>query len=177
MGKMNTAMCDFLSTKRRFADLFNGVFFKGREVIRPDELQAASEQYAIVDDEISHRFRDIKMYLHTGEALRILAVENQNKIDYTLPYRCMHYDALEYGKQLKELQEYNKENQLLHTSAEWLSGVTAKDRLAPVYTLCLYHGEESWDGPSSLKDMMDFGDDRDSMSSFFFGLSNALVLY
>ena len=167
MGKVNTVMCDFLGKKRRFADLFNGIFFKGREVIQPAQLQAASEQYPIVDDEISHRFRDIKMYLHTGEALRVLAVENQNKIDYTLPYRCMHYDALEYGRQLKELQEYNKENHLLNTSAEWLSGVTAKDRLAPVYTLCLYHGEEPWNGPNSLKDMMDFGDDRDCMSSFF----------
>ena len=26
-------------------------------------------------------------------------------------------------------------------------------------TLCLYHGEEKWDGPRSLKDMMDFGAD------------------
>lgn len=34
-----------------------------------------------------------------------------------------------------------------------------EERLAPVYTLCLYHGAEEWDGPRSLKDMMDFGEE------------------
>ena len=34
-----------------------------------------------------------------------------------------------------------------------------EERFAPVYTLCLYHGAEDWDGPRSLKDMMDFGED------------------
>lgn len=30
-----------------------------------------------------------------------------------------------------------------------------------MYTICLYHGEEKWDGPFSLKDMMDFGADKE----------------
>lgn len=38
-----------------------------------------------------------------------------------------------------------------------ISKVCRQDRLAPVYTLCLYHGVERWDGPRCLKDMMDFG--------------------
>lgn len=37
----------------------------------------------------------------------------------------------------------------------------------PVYTLCLYHGEEKWDGPRTLKDMMNFGEDTDLMSRHF----------
>ena len=34
--------------------------------------------------------------------------------------------------------------------------------MVPVYILCLYHGEEKWDGPRSLADMVGFaeGDDR-----------------
>lgn len=167
MGKMNTAMRSFLSDRRRFADLFNGCLFQGREVIRAEELQEASEQYAVTEAEPVERVRDIKMILRTGGALRVLALENQNKVDYTLPYRCMQYDTLEYGKQLEKLKRINREGKHLHTPAEWLCGVAAEDKLAPVYTLCLYHGEEPWDGPLALRDMMDFGADKDSMSCLF----------
>lgn len=84
MGKINTAMCSFLSNKERFADLFNGAL-----------------------------------------------------------------------------------NHCLHNPAEWLSGITKNDRLAPVYTLCLYHGEEPWDGPHSLRDMIHFGNNSDNLNHFF----------
>ena len=40
-------------------------------------------------------------------------------------------------------------------------GILKSDRLTPTYTLCLYHGKEIWDGPRSLKDMMDFGEDKE----------------
>lgn len=156
MGKMNTALCSFLSNTIRFADFFNGVLFQGREIIRASDLQAASEQYSETEGTNSQNFRDIKMYLGSGETLRILALENQNSVDYTLPYRCMQYDAMEYGRQLKELKQYNTSRKLLRNSAEWLCGITKDDRLAPVYTLCLYHGEDPWDGPLTLKDMMRF---------------------
>lgn len=132
MGKINTAMCSFLSNKGRFADLFNGALFQGRNIIKAEDLKAASEQYPVMDGKTLHRFRDIKMYLNSGEALRILALENQN---------------LE--------------------PAERLSGITQNDRLTPVYTLCLYHGEEPWNGPHTLRDMMNFGNDCDNLSHFF----------
>ncbi len=35
------------------------------------------------------------------------------------------------------------------------------------YLLWVYHGEEEWDGPRTLKDMMDFGDDHDGFSKVF----------
>ena len=167
MGKMNTAMCSFLSSTNRFADFFNGVLFQGREIIRASDLQAASEQYSETAGTHSQSFRDIKMYLGSGETLRILALENQNSVDYTLPYRCMQYDAMEYGRQLKELKQYNTSRKLLRNSAEWLCGITKDDRLAPVYTLCLYHGEDPWDGPLTLKDMMRFDGDREKLQQYF----------
>ncbi len=167
MGKLNTAMRCFLCDRRRFADLFNGALFQGRPAIKPDDLSEASELYADLKGGLRDRTRDIKMSLRTGGALRILAVEHQANSDYTLPFRCMRYDSLEYGKQLQELKLHNKTRQLLHSPAERMCGLTAQDRLAPVYTLCLYHGEEVWDGPLSLREMMDFGKDHDSMSRFF----------
>lgn len=42
------------------------------------------------------RIRDLKKYIKTRGSLRILAVENQNQVDYSMPFRCMEYDILEY---------------------------------------------------------------------------------
>ena len=38
MGETDLCMQEYLRDKSRFADLFNGVFFSGREVVRPEEL-------------------------------------------------------------------------------------------------------------------------------------------
>lgn len=107
------------------------------------------------------------MTLKNSRTLRILAVENQANIDYTMPYRCMQYDTMEYGKQLKERKNANHAGKLLNTPSERLCGLTRTDRISPVYTLCLYHGEEPWDGPLSLRDMMDFGNENDGMEPYF----------
>ena len=167
MGKLNTAMRTFLCDRERFADLFNGVFFQGKPVIRAERLLEASETYSDIADNLLDRTRDLKMMTDAGETLRILALENQANIDYTLPYRCMQYDTLEYGRQIRERKKYNKARKLLSTPAERLCGITRQDRLVPVYTLCLYHGEEPWDGPLSLRDMVGFGADKEDMGRFF----------
>lgn len=58
---------------------------------------------------------------------------------------------------------------------ERLGKFRKKDQIAPVYTICLYHGIEEWDGPRCLKDMMDF--DREGsageMGEVICGLSDA----
>lgn len=176
MGKVNNVMRHYVSNKRRFADLFNGVFFQGNNVIRADELTEASEQYTELAAENAgtleagerlERIRDIKMNLKSGEGLRILAVENQNHVDYSMPFRCMEYDSMEYRKQIEELKQENRAKAGLRTMAEKFCGLKGNDRLKPVYTLCLYHGIEKWDGPRCLKDMMEFGEDPDRMSRFF----------
>ena len=169
MGKPDTVMQSYLSDRERFADLFNGVFFQGEQVIRACDLQEASERYGDTAKHGTNRLRDIKMNVKGGGALRILAVENQAVVDYTMPCRCMRYDVMEYEKQLRELKNRNLRHRqnVLSTSAEWLCGIAKTDRLFPVYTLCLYHGEEPWDGPLSLKDMMDFGKENDRLRQSF----------
>lgn len=169
MGKPDTVMQSYLSDRERFADLFNGVFFQGEQVIRSCDLQEASERYSETEGQGANRFRDVKMSLKDGGSLRILTVENQANVDYTMPCRCMRYDVMEYEKQLRELRNgnYNNRQNLLRTPAEWLCGVSKNDRLIPVYTLCLYHGEEPWDGPRSLRDMMNFGGESDRFQRYF----------
>lgn len=165
MGKDAICMEEFLQDKERFADLFNGSLFLGKRVILPEELLSASEKYAEQREKESplqkkRRERDVKMYLSCGTQLRILAVEAQKYVDYSMPVRCMNYDAQEYMKQLRELQQKNSrlilEKKVMPTTAERLCRVMKTDRLHPVYTMCLYYGREPWDGPRDLWHMMSF---------------------
>ena len=117
---------------------------------------------------LSGRSRDVKMRLKSGEVLRVLAVENQNQVDYTMPLRCMEYDALEYRKQLSEHKERNRRgNYRGMTGAERLCGMRKEEKLFPVYTICLYHGEKEWDGPRKLSEMMDFGKEGEAFEGMF----------
>lgn len=174
MGNINTVMQHYLEDRRRFADLFNGVFFQGREKIKPQMLRNedgrytafAAEKRNLVEGKRTERIRDLKMWMESGGLLRILAVENQNLVDYAMPFRCMQYDTMEYGKQTEELKKRNRQSNMLETPAEKMCGMRKQDKLIPVYTLCLYHGEKEWDGPRSLKDMMQFGEE-DEMECFF----------
>ena len=53
----------------------------------------------------------------------------------------------------------NRDNQNTD-SATFLSGFTKSDRLKPVVTVTIYWGADSWDGPTSLKEMMEPMDDK-----------------
>ena len=50
MGKYDRCMKAYLQDKRRFADLFNGSCFQGRQVIRAEDLEEASENYVTAEE-------------------------------------------------------------------------------------------------------------------------------
>ncbi len=189
MGQKNNVMNHYFRNKKRFADLFNGVYFQGEAVINSEALTEISGMYEEPENNLlseyqnedkhdlgaepkmppkrKQRMRDIEMSLNTGEVFRLLAIENQENVNYIMPFRCMQYDALEYSRQITDLQARNDKDGDYETGDEWLCKVKKTDHLTPVYTLCVYHGEDEWDGPRSLKDMMDFGEDSDGMSRYF----------
>lgn len=122
---------------------------------------------------ILDRTRDV-IKMSTGNAeYQILAVENQQAIHYGMPLRCLLYDGLTYLKRIEDLAKSNRENGELHGTDEFLSGLQKTDKLIPCYTLVVYWGEKSWDGPRTLKDMMQF--DRPDMVPFFCDYSMNLV--
>ena len=191
MGQKNLVMNHYFRNKERFADLFNGVYFQGEKVINSKDLTEISGVYeeseeaplvevgtqncvagnedkaTLMPPPRKSRNRDVEMSLSTGEVFRLLAIENQENVNYIMPFRCMQYDTLEYSRQISDLQAKNVKDDEYDSGDEWLCKVKKTDRLTPVYTLCVYHGEEEWDGPRSLKDMMDFGEDGDGMSRYF----------
>lgn len=176
MGKKNIVWNHYLRDKRRFADVVNGFLYQGEQVVLAEELTDVSTVYVKpeVPDETmdaegaqTERIRDIRMSSRSGETYCLYAVENQETVNYAMPFRCMEYDTLEYGRQLNEIRKKNIEEKSFTSDAEWLSKVKKTDRLTPIYTICLYHGEEPWDGPRSLRDMMNLGEDKERLSRCF----------
>ena len=84
----------------------------------------------------------------------IWGLENQCKIHYAMPLRTMLGDALSYLKEYNEIVARNKHEKKFSSSDEFLSGLKKTDRLPPVISLCVYYGEDEWDGPLSLTDML-----------------------
>lgn len=156
MGKYDDAMYLFLTDNRRFADLFNGTVFFGEEVLHADALENSSERYVLDKPKTENRYRDIKKCLKGGAGFCVMAIENQGSIDYSMPWRIMQYDSLEYETQLRELEKRRQYGLGEGNASAQETKFSKEDRLYPVYTICFYHGTKPWDGPKSLKEMMDF---------------------
>ena len=178
--KQNDVLLDYFDDNDRFADFFNGILFQGRPEVRAEELEEASERYTQREKngrrqigakkgeiEYRSRFRDLKKRMKDGGTLRILAMEAQELVDYSMPFRCMNYDVQEYLHQLRQLQNRNEREKIYDTPAEKLCRLRKEDRIFPVYTICLYHGMEEWNGPLSLKNMMDFGSHKKGFDAYF----------
>ena len=84
----------------------------------------------------------------------LVALQNQPKIHYAMPVRVMNTDAANYHNQWTELQKLHRKNKDLTGSAEFLSGMKKEDRLKPVLTIVAYFGREPWNGPRTLKDLL-----------------------
>ena len=181
MGKYDEAMYRYLSDNDRFADLFNAVLFGGRAVVQGELLEDASERYVDVLSDAASRMgageqprydssvRDIRKRMRTGECLVVTAIENQSAIDYAMPWRIMRYDQMEYGRQIRDIissrrAAFEKQGR---SGGNWMKRLQQDDRLCPVYTICFYHGTETWDGPRSLRDMMQFGQEADGWQELF----------
>ena len=72
-----------------------------------------------------------------------------------MPLRHMVGDAFSYLKEYDEIAAGNRQDKTFQTSDEFLSNFKKTDRLHPVISLCVYYGENEWDGPFSLKDMLE----------------------
>jgi len=72
-----------------------------------------------------------------------------------MPLRHMLGDSLSYLKEYNEIADRNKMDKDFQSSDEFLSNFKKTDRLHPVVSLCVYYGENEWDGPFCLSDMLE----------------------
>ncbi|MBR0148032.1 MAG: Rpn family recombination-promoting nuclease/putative transposase [Lachnospiraceae bacterium] len=160
MGKMpkpNEALKDFFKDNDIYADVFNAAFFDGKQYFKGDDL---SEGDTTFENSIEvgrqvikiKRIRDIVRISKTGICFVILCLEEQDKINYTQPLREMIYDSLGYLEQVKSAVV--SEDKTKWTADEYLSKIPKEYRLMPIISLVLYTGEEPWDGPKCLHDML-----------------------
>ena len=169
MGKADINVNIWLSEKKRFANLFNGILYKGKQVILPEDLEEVSPVASVsVKNRAGKtrnmkKYRDIIMKWKNHTMLVLLANESQDQIHYAMPQKVMIYDGMDYEEQIrsrwKQLMEQRKQTQKSGqplerlTAAEYLSHFRKSDRLTPIISLVFYYGSEPWDGPLDLYDM------------------------
>lgn len=158
--KQDTALKNFWKDNERFADLFNAALFNGKRILRPEDLKE-------VDTDVSSLLRfnghaetlqkvfDVVKKTAYGIEFIIWGLENQSKVHYAMPLRHMIGDAFSYLKEYNEIAAKNKKDKTFSSSDEFLSNFKKTDRLHPVISLCVYYGENTWDGPFCLKDMLE----------------------
>ena len=160
--KPDVILKDYWRDNEHFADLFNAVLFKGKQLIKPCELEDVDTEESSI---IEHReyaesmvaTRDVikiqKRATVQGVELVLLGLENQEHIHYAMPMRVMGYDYSCYKKQYdNNAKKYN------HTTGldedEFLSKMKKTDKFVPVITVVTYYGDKPWDGAVSLHGML-----------------------
>lgn len=116
-----------------FADIVNGIVFKGKPIIQPEELQNTMLEAmyrSVGNGKIRSQERDVaKIWKKNGIKIALCGLENQTMVDKYMPLRIMGYEGLSYRDMLK------------NGSAD----------VYPVMTLVLYFGDEHWQSPKSVK--------------------------
>ncbi len=166
MGKPDTVTKDYMSRPDIFADVFNQFLYHGEQVIQPERLTELDTTEIVVPygtDNASvpeQRYRDAAKLLAAmtdgRAAYCILAVENENKINYAMPVKDGLYDFIQLARQVTETARSHRKSDNKDkkpSKDEFLSGFWKEDRLLPVITLVVYYGADKWDGPQSLKEM------------------------
>ena len=167
MSEKDNATKNFMEKDENFADAFNFLVFDGKPVIKPENLKPIDSAILGFPDGFGKKSSSIKKYRDVVKYLSVkrdenasyilLAIENQSKTHYAMPVRNMMYDAIQYEKQIRDIEESHKTKKSKMTSSEYLSGFTKNDRLKPVVTLVINFSNEPWDGPVSLSEMIESG--------------------
>jgi hypothetical protein len=173
VGRPDTVTKEYIRRPDIFADVFNQFLYHGEQVILPENLTELDTTEIAVPygiDNVSvpeQRYRDAAKLLTAmtdGKAAYcILAVENEDKINYAMPVKNGLYDFLQLAKQVNEIARSHKEFRdkgRKPSADEYLSGFWKDDKLYPVITVVVYYGADRWDGPLSLKEMYVDCDER-----------------
>ena len=168
--KTDLILKKFWKDNEHFADLFNACLFDGRQKLKPEDLTEVDPDISSLVHLNSHaetiqKVLDVVKKTAYGVDFVILGLENQQKIHYAMPLRHMIGDAFSYLKEYNEIAAKNTKEKNWSSSDEFLSKFKKTDRLHPMITVCIYYGEDKWDGPKSLADMLNIPEDFKSLIS------------
>lgn len=91
MGKADVNVNIWLSEKKRFANLFNGVIYGGRQMILPEDLEEVNPVSSVSvknrtgKTKNMKKYRDIIMKWRNQATFVLLANESQDMVHYAMP--------------------------------------------------------------------------------------------
>ena len=158
--KPDTILKNFWRDNHHFADLFNAALFDGEQVLNPADLSEADTDVSSFlkfngHAETVQKVLDVVKKTAYGIDFVIWGLENQAKIHYAMPLRHMIGDGFSYLKEYQEIAAKNRKDKNFASSDEFLSNMKKTDRLHPMISFCVYYGENPWDGPLCLMDMLE----------------------
>lgn len=172
MGKKDTITKDYMGDRRIFADVFNHLIYKGRNIIKPENLSSLDTAKIGLpygkngQTAVYQRYRDVFKVVTAMEddqaVYLLLGIEDQSELHYAMPVKNMVYDALDYAGQVEERaklhRQTRKESNVKEeriTAGEYLTGFYKRDKLIPVITVVVYFGAGKWEAPRHLHEMFE----------------------
>ena len=107
----------FFSDSYIFADAINGHFFDGEQVVIPESLSDMDSAEIVLPEKsvvnVSQEYRRDLLKLLTckrndNTTYAILGIEEQTRVDYSMPIRTWLYDAMTYNREVRAFANYNK---------------------------------------------------------------------
>jgi predicted transposase/invertase (TIGR01784 family) len=119
-----------------FADIINGLIFKGEQRVLPESLENTQvrSQYKAEDGTVHELERDVTKYWKDKKVeLAICGIENQSSVEKNMPFRIIGYDGAAYRSQL----------------------LNNRKEILPIMTIVLYFGtSHHWYGKKNIKGLM-----------------------
>lgn len=136
MGEKDTTEKILADYNDVFADIINGLVFKGEQRVTPESLENISTKsvYKGRKNKLHEQERDIvKLWKERDIEFAIYGMENQTLPEKYMPLRILSYDGASYRSQLQKKRK----------------------RPVAVLTIVLYFGtDKMWDKPTHLKDVI-----------------------
>ena len=145
MGQKDIAEKTLEAYNDVFADIVNGLVFKGKKVVKEDDLQEMSPVSAFKSDKKYYKQeRDVaKLWKENGIRVALYGIENQTTVDSSMPLRVIAYDGVAYKKQLIENSKSKKKKEPIE-----------QPKFYPVITFVLYLGDKPWKSNKNLLDVL-----------------------
>lgn len=161
MGQQDLYQSDFYEDKSRFVDVFNGILFNGREIMKPEELENAdSVMVSFQGQNAGKKVICDKIRKWKGKYVSIMVLENQSYVDYRMVLRVMESEVIGYDTQRKEAYSLQRKSKRKFDKHEYLSRMKKGQKFIPIITLVIYMGRDKlWDGEKSLYGMLEMDED------------------
>jgi hypothetical protein len=140
MGQKDIAEKTLEAYNDVFADIVNGVVFKGKKVVKEDDLTDELNLSTFrKSKKIHQQERDVsKIWKKNNIRIALWGIENQTKPDPYMPLRVLAYDGASYKRQLVDIRKSEKSKNKI------------KIQPYPVITFVLCLDDNSWNTNKSL---------------------------